>query len=159
MAHWIDADAAATALDSWKGRTAVQLAEDQSFYDALATVDIEKRFRLEFVHKATGKQVSEGFEDSLKIIYPTLPPDAKAFLGMFKSKLKVGDTVEIRWLPGGTIEVYENGARVDVLKTSIEFAGAIWKIWFNEKLADDHLVTVKKELLGNIQAIWDAQDH
>ena len=156
-AHWIDTAGAASALSSWKGRSAAQLAGDQSFYDALSSADFEKRMRLVFVHKATGKQVSEGFEDSLKISYRTLPPEAKKFLDMLEAKLSVGDAVEIRWLPGGTIEVYEKDKRIGVIEKNAKFADAVWKMWYGEKLADGHLKTLKKELLGNISAVWAAQ--
>ena len=155
-AHWIDATGAVQALGSWTGRSPAQLAGDQSFYDAVASADFEKRIRLVFVHEATGKQISEGFEDSLKISYRTLPPEAKEFLDMLNAKLKVGDAVEIRWLAGGTIEVYEKDKRIGVIEKNAKFAAAVWKMWFGEKLADGHLKTLKKELIGNISAVWAA---
>jgi len=156
-ANWIDAAGAAQALGAWKGRSAAQLTADQSFYDALSTADVEKRIRMVFVHKATGKQVSEGFADSLNIIYDKkLPPKAQKFLNVLSAKLKVGDAVEIRWLPGGTIELYEKDQRVGVIEKDPAFAADVWKIWFGEKLADAHLETLKKELVGNIAAVWAA---
>ena len=69
---------------------------------------------------------------------------------------KPGETVEIRWLPGGTIEVYEKDKRIGAIEKNVEFAAAVWKMWFGEKLADGHLETLKKELLGNISAVWAA---
>lgn len=155
-AHWIDPAAAAGALSAWKGESADALATDQAFFDALAGADVEKRLRLVFVRAATGKQVSEGFGDSLKITYPTLPPEAKQFLGMVQSKLSVGDSLELRWLPGGTIEVYEKGALKGAIADNPAFGAAVWKMWFGGRLNDGHLATLKPELVSSIAALWAA---
>jgi hypothetical protein len=149
IAHWIDAKAAAEALSSWKGRSAKDLIGDQSFYDALVSADVEKRLRLIFVHKAKGKQVREGFDDSLPDT-----PEAKQFLAMFQANLKDGDVLDIHWLPGGTIEVHEKGKRIGAIEKNPTLAQDVWKMYFAKKVVDKHLATVKKELLSNAAAVW-----
>jgi hypothetical protein len=156
VAHWIDAAAAAQALAPWKGKPASELVKDQSFYDALSSVDVEKRMRLEFVHDATAKQVADGFRDSLELTYKKLPPEAERFLGMLQEKMELGDAVELRWLPGGNIELYEKDQLKGVVEENPTFATAAWKMWLGEKLADGHLETAKKDLVGNIAAVWEA---
>jgi hypothetical protein len=150
IAHWIDAKAAADALSSWKGRSAKDLVGDQSFYDAMVAADVEKRIRLVFVRKVKGKQVREGFDDSLPDT-----PQAKQFLAMFQANLKDGDVLDIHWLPGGTIEVHEKGKRVGAIEKNPTFAQDAWKMYFNKKVVDGHLETVKKELISNVAALWD----
>ncbi|MHC4429103.1 MAG: chalcone isomerase family protein [Planctomycetota bacterium] len=156
IAHWIDGNAAEGALASWKGKTAEELRGDQGFYDALCSADIEKRFMLIFVRNVSGKQVREGFEDSLVLAYPDgkLPQVAKDFLALFQAKLKKGESIQIRSLPGGIVEVYDRRIRLGKLGPDPAFATAVWQMYFQEKVVDDHLAVVKKDLISRIDALW-----
>jgi hypothetical protein len=54
------------------------------------------------------------------------------------------------------IEVQQEGASLGRLPADPALARAVWGIYFHEKLADDHLATVKRELVARVGAIWEA---
>lgn len=57
----------------------------------------------------------------------TLKPVVNEFLSFYTS-VKTNDTHELRWFPGGVVELYINGNKAGSV-TSEEFAVVLWKIW------------------------------
>ncbi len=155
IAQWIDPDGGRKALSEWQGQPGKDLVKDQRFYDALSSADIEKRLGLVFVRNLEAAQISDAFRESLKFSYPeALSPAAEQFLALFAVDVKKGQSIELRSLPGGVIEVQQNGVTLGRLAADPKLATAVWAIYFHEKLADDHLATVKRDLVSRIDAIW-----
>ena len=46
-------------------------------------------------------------------------------------KLTKGDETVLRWIPGGVVEVWQNGTQKGMVKNS-ELAKGLWSIWFGE---------------------------
>lgn len=154
-AHWIDAEAARTALSEWRGKSGKDLAADQRFYDALSSSDIEKRLALVFVRDVDAGQIRGGFKDSLNIAYSKkLSPAAEQFLALFTTDVKTGQAIEIRSLPGGVIEVRQNDATLGRLPADRELATAVWAIYFHQKLADNYLEALKPKLIERMGSVW-----
>jgi hypothetical protein len=61
----------------------------------------------------------------------SLRPVMNVFLA-FYSTVSVNDVHELRWYPGGTVELRINGPIVGTVKNE-QFAVALWKIWFGDK--------------------------
>jgi hypothetical protein len=155
IAQWIDPQGAREALSEWQGKSGKDLAADQRFYDALAKADIEKRLSLVFVRNVGADKIREGFEESLTIVCAgELTPSAGKFLALFTTDVKKGQSIELRSLPGGVIEVDQDGKTLGRLPADPELAKAVWAIYFHEKLADDYLKAVKPKLVARIDAIW-----
>ena len=83
-----------------------------------------------------------------------LPDVAKKFIALWKNELKKNHTMEIFSYPGGTIEARLNGKKVGRFEKDRKFAEAVWKIWFQKKVADSYLQIVKKKLISRVAAIW-----
>ncbi len=155
IAHWIDAQGARKPLSEWQGKTGKDLATDQRFYDALSAADVEKRLGLVFVRDLDAEKIRDAFKESLAFSYPNgLSASAEKFLAIFTAHVKKGQSIELRSLPGGVIEVQQNGAALGKLAADPELSKAVWAIYFHEKLADDYLEAVKRELVSRIDAIW-----
>jgi len=155
IAHWIDAKGGKEALKKWKGKTGKQVRDDQDFFDALCSADIEKRFRLVFVRDVEAEKVRDAFKESLVNVYgKNLPKVARDFIMLWRKELKDGHTIELRSLPGGTIEARLNDKKIGTFEKDKKFADAVWKIWFQKKVADDYLKAVKKGLVSRISALW-----
>jgi len=154
-AHWIDAQGAAGALSEWRGKSGGDLAEDQRFYDALSSADIEKRLGLVFVRDLEAEQIRDAFKESLNIAYSKkLSPAADAFLALFTTDVKKGQSMELRSLPGGVIEVVQNNAVLGRLPADRQLAAAVWAIYFHEKVADKQLKALKPKLIARMNAVW-----
>lgn len=154
IAHWADGKALAESLKAWKGKGPAALDSDQSFFDALCAADVEKRFRMEFVRNVEVEKIRDAFKDSLVKAYGTLPAIATEFIGLFKEELKEGSSIELRSLPGGIIEAYQNDKLLKKFPADKALATNVWKIWFQKELADDYLKTVKKNLVGRVIELW-----
>ena len=154
IAHWVEAAGAKAALKKWKGKSGKALEKDQAFYDALSKADVEKRLRLVFVRDVESKKIREAFEDSLKNTFKPMPKVVKEFVALWKADLKEGNTMELRSLPGGTLEAYQNDKLLKRFEKNKELAAGVWQIWFQQKLADGYLKDVKKGLVSGIGAIW-----
>ena len=149
LVHWIDAEGAAETLAKWKGKSGKQLAADPKFLEALTVVDVEKRLRFDFVRAVTAKQVREGFVASLRD-----SKQRKEFVALFRADMKVGDHFELRWLPGGVIEVHEKGKKAGALPANPKFAAEVWRQYFGKKMVDSHLAAVKPQLVAHGADLW-----
>ena len=155
IAQWIDAEGARKPLSEWQGKSGKDLAEDQGFYDAISSADIEKRLRLVFVRHVTAKELRDGFGESLRLAYPEkLSSSAEQFLALFATDVKEDHSIELRCLPGGVIEVEQNGATLGRMPADPELAKAVWGIYLGKDLADSHLEQIKPELIARMDAIW-----
>jgi hypothetical protein len=155
IAHWMDPQGARQGLSEWQGKTGKDLATDQRFYDALSSADIEKRLVMVVVRALSAGKLRDSFRESLQLSYPKgFSAAAEQFLALPLADLKKGQMIEIRSLPGGVIEVQQNGATVGRLPPDPELSTAVWRIYFHEVLADDYLETVKRELVSRIEAVW-----
>jgi hypothetical protein len=83
-----------------------------------------------------------------------LSPAAEQFLALFTTDVQKGQSIELRSLPGGVIEVVQNSATLARLPADRELATAVWAIYFHEKLADDYLEALKPKLVARIDAVW-----
>ncbi len=155
IAHWVDAKGAQGALAKWKGKKGKDIAADQAFYDALCAADVEKRLSLVFVRDVDAGAIRDAFQESLTIAYGgALTPEAQQFLALFKADVKNGQIIEIHSLPGGVVEVMQNGSSLGALPANPQLAMAVWAIYFHEKLADSHLKSAKPRLVANVETIW-----
>lgn len=154
IAHWVDAKGMKKALDKWKGKTGKALESNQTFYNELCKADVEKRLRLEFVRDAPADKIREAWVDGLKPSFPNFPPYVQRFVDLFQKDLTEKSSIEIRSLPGGTLEVYLDDKKADDWPKDPEFATAVWAIWFQKELSEDKLVSVKKNLISRINKIW-----
>lgn len=155
IAHWIDAQGAAAALSEWRGKPGKDLAADQRFFDALSSADVEKRLSLVFVHDVTAGELRDAFKESLDIPYSRkLSAAAEKFLALFKADVKVGQSIELRSLPGGVIEASQDGTALGRVPADKELAAAVWAIYFHQKLADSYLTALRPALVARIDAIW-----
>lgn len=154
IAHWIDGAGANESLSAWKGKAAAELQGDQAFYDALSAADVEKRFKLVFVYKVSAKEMRQAFRESLELGYTEFPKIADDFVNLFTADIAIGDAIELRSFPGGTIEAWHKGKSLGRLGPDPVFAKAVWGIYFDKKLADNYLEQVKKELVGDITNVW-----
>ena len=89
-----------------------------------------------WVRNVDAKKVQDGYQESFRTAagdqYEALKGEIDKYVGFFSQGVRDRDEHVIRWLPGGTIEVYINGD----LKGSIQnpdFAKAVWSIWFGSK--------------------------
>lgn len=92
-----------------------------------------KQLTIQWLHRLQLKLIQDSFRESFDIVLA--PADAAKlkdsidkFLSFFKADAEVNDKHDIRWLPGGNIELYLNGERMGSL-INIDLAKALWSIW------------------------------
>ena len=83
-----------------------------------------------------------------------MPKVVTEFVALWKADLKEGNTMELRSLPGGALEAYQNDKLLKRFERNKELAAGVWQIWFQKKLADGYLKDVKKGLVSGIAVIW-----
>jgi hypothetical protein len=154
VALWVDAGKLKSDLSKWKGKSGKDVAGDQAFFDSLCKADVEKRLRLVFVRSVGAQKIRDAFKESLASSYETLPKAATDFLALFTQDLNTGDSIELRSLPGGVIEAYQNNKLLKTFGKDPSFAAAVWKIWFQKEVADEYLEIVKKNLVSDLSRIW-----
>ncbi len=155
VAQYADAAALARALAGWQGKPASDLIEEQAFFDAMSAADCEKRLNLHFVYDVDAETIRESFRESLvTAMGGEVSANGDAFIDWFQKEVEDGTELEIRSLPGGTLQGYQDGTLIGSIENDRGLATAVWKIWFQEELADDYLLTVKQQLIGRIAEIW-----
>ncbi len=154
IAQYVDPAGARAALERWNRQTGADVLDDQDFFNALSAADCEKRLRLEFVYDVDAEAIRESFEVSLKTALGELSENANTFVAFFQDAVEEGHNYEIRSLPGGTIEAYQNGELLGTIREDRRFAKAVWEIWLQEELADDYLLTVKNQLVSRLSEVW-----
>jgi hypothetical protein len=130
------ADAAlAGPLAVHRGRTATP-----AFYRDLVGGDFPKAIVMKFVRDTTASQIRDAF-------YEALPGVDWARLDLFSSHFGTpgkGQTVVVRWAPGGVIETISAG-EVKPPIADKAFAGAVFGIWLGEKPIQEDL---KRDLVS-----------
>jgi hypothetical protein len=110
------------------------------FYRDLVWGDFPKAIVMKFVRDTTGSQIRDAF-------YEALPNVDRARLDLLASHFgtpRKGDTVVVRWAPGGVIQTTAAG----VVKPPIgdkAFAAAVFGIWLGEKPIQEDL---KRDLVS-----------
>jgi hypothetical protein len=113
FALYVDADGARKHLAKWKGRSANQLADDKTFYEALLKDDFGKSLRLVMTRNVDGDDMAEAFDDVLaprlkkaekKLEMPGGMEAMKVFRAYFDVDEVEEDTVlDFSWHPGGKL--------------------------------------------------------
>ncbi len=88
-----------------------------------------------FMQKVDKQKFTNILNESLSKNIPNdqktaLKPVVSDFLSLFTA-VKVNDVHDLRWFPGGVIELHVNGAKVGTVQSE-DFAVALWKIWFGK---------------------------
>jgi hypothetical protein len=130
------ADAAlAGPLAVYRGRTGTP-----QFYRDLVWGDFPKAIVMKFVRDTTASQIRDAF-------YEALPGVDRARLDLFASHFgtpRNGQTVAVRWGPGGVIETTAAG-EVKPPIADRAFAAAVFGIWLGEKPIQEDL---KRDLVS-----------
>jgi hypothetical protein len=130
------ADAAlAGPLAVHRGRTGTP-----AFYRDLVWGDFPKAIVMKFVRDTTAAQIRDAF-------YEALPSVDRARLDLFASHFgtpRNGQTVVVRWAPGGVIETTAAG-EVKPPIADKAFAAAVFGIWLGEKPIQEDL---KRDLVS-----------
>lgn len=116
------------------------LAAGDKFLEILKEGKV-KQLTFKWLHNASAKQMQEGYLDSFKNIlskeqHTQLENPIQEYVGFFKEPLKKGDTLILRWLPGGKIELLLNQKELGHLSNP-DFAKALWSMWFGPKSVVD----------------------
>ena len=112
--------------------------------------DKAKQLTMKWVYDADAQKVQNGYLESFKASlsadqYNQLQNEINTFVQYFNKDIKKGDEHILRWFPGGTVVVLINGSKVGTIK-NVEFAKALWSIWFGPKSVVDrnNLVSLVK---------------
>ena len=89
MGIYVEPKAAGKALDKWRGKSAKELQEDESFYTALLAKGLPTTLRLVMCRDVDGDDMAEAFEDSLE-------PRMKAILAKDAKLGKMQDLARFR---------------------------------------------------------------
>lgn len=115
---------------------------DEIFKDGKA-----KQLTTKWVHEASLQQVQEGFLESFKKALPKqdaafIQSEIGQYVSLYDNGVKPGDVHNVRWLPGGVVELEINGT-VKGTVTSIDFAKGLWGIFLGPKSVVDRNNLVK----------------
>lgn len=95
-----------------------------------------KQLTIKWVRDVNEKQMRDGFTSGFKKVLKENPvniePEMEKFLSFFGNDIRKGDEFNIRWFPGGYMEVYVNGEKKGEL-ASQDFAQAFWSIYFGSQ--------------------------
>ncbi len=118
--------------------------------EAIMQPDTAKQLTLKWVRNIEGKRVQDGYRESLSKVFSQaesseLQKQINEFVGFFSGNVKNGDEHEIRWIPGGVIQVLINGTNVGTIKSE-PFAKGLWSVWFGpHSVVDrDNLTSIMK---------------
>lgn len=146
---YVEPDHARTALADWRGKTARELKDDASFYQALLQDSFAKSIRLHMTRDVGGDDMADAFDEALG---PRV--DAAAGRGMgggrealvtFRSYFDVGELTKesiltFSCLPGGTLLTSVNGE----LRAPLQSAPLCWAL-FDVYLGPDPIMKKGKE--------------
>lgn len=90
--------------------------------------------------------VEKGFKKSMNGNVAPLRPEIDAFMASFSDAFKLGDKIDLVYLPGTGTQVKKNGKILGTTK-GIEFKKALFGIWFGSNPADEGL---KNDMLGKL---------
>ena len=101
-----------------------------------------KQLTMKWVRDVNAAKVQSGFRDSLKK-NGAPKSETDTFVNLFTADASDGDEYVLRWIPGGTIEVFINGTKAGSIDNE-EFARSLWLVWFGNKsvVKRDQLVSL-----------------
>lgn len=103
---------------------------------ALLNDNNAKQVTMKWVRDVGVDKIQETYRESLSKSLPNaqgqLKNDINQFLSFFNTPVRKGDVTNIKWLPGGYIEVDLNGNKVGSLVNK-DLAQGVWKVWFGDK--------------------------
>jgi hypothetical protein len=99
-------------------------------YRRIMNPEKAKQLTLKWVRNVDGASVENGYRESLaKTDAAGMSEQINAFVSFFKDGVEYLDEHQIRWIPGGTIEVLINGSRAGTIENEA-FAKGLWQVWF-----------------------------
>lgn len=108
--------------------------------------EFAKELILKFNHDVSGEKVRSSFDEALKTTlspadYAALQPQITQILSVFND-VKPGDEYVIRALPGGYVDIVQNGKVLSSV-TNAAFSKGLWAIWVgpNSYVKRENLVT------------------
>lgn len=119
-------------------------------FEQILTDGKAKELYMKWVHAATPTQMKDGYLDSFKNSlslsdHEKLLPKIQEYVGFFNERIKKGDVMVLRWLPGGHIQLLLNDKEMGRISDSA-FAKALWSLWFGPKS-----VVNRDNLIKNLQ--------
>lgn len=117
---YVDRGGARTALAPWRGKSAADLARDESLYAELLKGSFPMTMRLQMARAVSARQMAEAFEDALaprvaRGAQGNMPGGADAlrrFRALFTSELRNGTELLFTWAPGDKLLVAIGGQQV-----------------------------------------------
>ena len=130
---YVDGAAARAALDAWRGRSAADLARDESLYAELLKGSFPMTLRLVMTRNVGGEQMAEAFDGALaprvaQAAARGMSGGAEAlarFRGFFTDQLASGTELLFTWAPGDKLVASIGGRQVG----EIENAALCWALF------------------------------
>ena len=137
---YVDAERARVALEPWRGKTAVELANDATLYQKLLDGSFPMTMRLEMSRDVGAKQMAEAFDEALaprvaQAAERGMPDGAEAlgrFRALFTSDLRNGTELLFTWAPGDRLVVSMGGRQVGTIENRA-LAWALFDVYLGPK--------------------------
>ena len=156
---YLDSAGARAALGGWRGKSAADLARDQSLYGELLKGAFPMTLRLVMTRNVGGEQMAEAFDGALgrrvaQAAERGMPGGAEAlarFRALFTEELASGTELLFSWAPGNTLRVSIGGRQVGEIENAA-LCWALFDVYLGEKpISSDGKKTViarLPEILG-----------
>lgn len=100
-----------------------------------------KQLSMKWARDIEAEKIVEGYKESIKTVLTeeqirANQADVDKYFAAFNHNVKKGDVTDIRYAPGGYVEVIHNGTRTGDF-TNPTLAQAIFKIWYGDKSVVD----------------------
>lgn len=137
---YVDGDGARTALAPWRGKSAADLARDESLFTELLKGSFPMTMRLVMTRDVGGGQMAEAFDEALaprvaQAAQRGMPGGAEAlgrFRALFTSELKSGAELLFTWAPGDKLLVSIGGRQVGEIQNRA-LAWALFDVYLGPK--------------------------
>ena len=153
---YVDSAGARAALAAWRGKSASDLARDQSLYGELLKGAFPMTLRLVMTRNVGGDQMAEAFDEALgprvaQAAERGMPAGAEAlarFRALFTGELVSGTELLFSWAPGSTLRVSIGGRQVGEIE-SAALCWALFDVYLGEKpISSDGKKTIIARLPG-----------
>ena len=153
---YVDSAGARAALAAWRGKSASDLARDQSLYGELLKGAFPMTLRLVMTRNVGGDQMAEAFDEALgprvaQAAERGMPAGAEAlarFRALFTGELASGTELLFSWAPGSTLRVSIGGRQVGEIE-SAALCWALFDVYLGEKpISSDGKKTIIARLPG-----------
>lgn len=109
--------------------------------------DRAKQFTMIWLHRLPLHLIQEGYKETLEKVIAennnqSLQPFVNQYLNLFKKDAEVGDVHQIRWFPGGNLELIINGEKAGGF-VNADFAKTLWLMWFGTDSVVDRESLIK----------------